>query len=268
MPKLGSGSLLSALRERYPLNEYALLEEVGNATGFRTQRHADAVAMGLWPSRGMEILGFEIKVDRRDWIRELKQPEKADVVAGYCDRWWIVATPDVVVPAELPPTWGLLEFAGKGLRIVKDAPKLEAKAPDRGFIAAMLRRAAEQSPGRRAIDEAVAVAKRETEERRGKAEDALIEAATRSVQRELDTLKKSVADFEEAAGVRIVDRWSSDVTKNTGARFGRLMRLLAEAEGGVSGIRSQRSALERALASIDELLGELNKAPVAELEEA
>lgn len=65
-----------------------------------------------------EILGFEVKVSRSDWLSELKKPEKADSLARYCDRWYLVISdPKIVKDGELPPTWGLL--CRKGDRLVE-----------------------------------------------------------------------------------------------------------------------------------------------------
>lgn len=141
--KPAAADIRVALRERFPPNSHALMFEVGNGTGSATRRHADAVAMGLWPSRGLEIEGVEIKVSRSDWKRELADHAKADAIQRYCDRWWIAAPKGLIPPAELPVTWGLLEFDGASLRQKVPAPKLEAAPPDRTFIAAMLRRASE-----------------------------------------------------------------------------------------------------------------------------
>lgn len=98
-----SQHVLSLLRERYPKDSHALITEVGNATGYATNRHADAIAMSLWPSRGLEIMGFEVKVSRSDWVSELKNPAKADAIALYCDTWWLVVSDaKIVQPGELP----------------------------------------------------------------------------------------------------------------------------------------------------------------------
>ena len=45
----------------------------------------DAVIMSLWPSRGLELHGVEIKVSRADWKREAADPAKAEAIAAYCD---------------------------------------------------------------------------------------------------------------------------------------------------------------------------------------
>lgn len=171
-----TSDMRSMLREMHPSGEWALMEEVAPRTGGGT-RYADAVAVNLWKSRGYAVHGFEIKVSRADWMRELKNPAKADEVFGYCDHWWVVAAPGIVRPEELPAGWGLLEPArkrGKGsqatmapdgdpaadasdpigtspvdlatkyrLATVVRAEKLDAKPLSREFFASLVRRSHE-----------------------------------------------------------------------------------------------------------------------------
>jgi hypothetical protein len=68
--------------------------------------------MNLYPSRGLEINGFEVTASRQDWIKELKSPEKSAPVQRFCDRRWIVAPAGIIQPGELPPTWGQFENGG------------------------------------------------------------------------------------------------------------------------------------------------------------
>ncbi len=99
----------AALKRRYDPKNFAFLWEVGNATGANCRRHADALAMSLWPSRGMVLIGHEIKASRSDWVKELDNPEKAEAVYQYCDRWYlVVGDASIVKPGELPATWGLM----------------------------------------------------------------------------------------------------------------------------------------------------------------
>lgn len=125
----------SALRAKYAAPEYALIFEVRNGTGFarRTARYADAIAMNLYPSRGLEIIGFEIKASRADWLRELKNPDKAEEIGKFCDRWYVViGDKDIVKPGELPACWGLIVPRGNGLCVPRhnwpDNPGHSAKA--------------------------------------------------------------------------------------------------------------------------------------------
>lgn len=70
----------------------------------------------------MAVHGFEVKVTRSDWLRELADPTKADEWARYCHHWWLVAPREVVKPGELPGGWGHLAPAGQRLRMVTEAP--------------------------------------------------------------------------------------------------------------------------------------------------
>lgn len=147
-----SAELVALVRKRYTGRDAAVFEQVANSTGARGDRYADVIALDLWPSAGLHLHGFEVKVSRGDWLRELRDPKKADAIARYCDCWWIVAAPAIVGRSELRPGWGLLEpheellhggAVAFDLRIVVSAKPSEPQPVlDRGFVAAILRRAA------------------------------------------------------------------------------------------------------------------------------
>jgi hypothetical protein len=144
-----AAELVDALRGHYAkARGWILLPQVRDATGARGNRTADAIALNAWPSRGLELHGFELKTYRGDWLRELKQPEKAESIFRYCDRWWIVtpAPSDggralaIVLPQELPHTWGLIHVgADGGALVAKEAGALSPAPLDRVFVAAMMR---------------------------------------------------------------------------------------------------------------------------------
>jgi hypothetical protein len=137
--------LLNALAIRYSPPEWAFLPHVRRGTGFSTNiRTADGIAMNLFPSRGMELMGFEVKCSRSDWLNELKKPHKAEEIAQFCDRWWLViADENFVKPGELPSTWGLITPHGNGLKCRKEAEKMQSKAIDKPFLGAIFRRVQE-----------------------------------------------------------------------------------------------------------------------------
>lgn len=140
--KIDTAAIRAAMLARWADPEYAIMWEVGNATGAQHTRFADAVIMSLWPSRGLELHGVEIKVSKYDWKREAADPSKAETIAAYCDRWWIHTSPNVIGDlSELPPAWGWREFDGKQWVTRREAEKTEAKTCDRRFLAALLRRA-------------------------------------------------------------------------------------------------------------------------------
>src|SRR3546814_15144887 len=74
---MNTAQINAALRARFCAPEWALLFNVGNATGATQRRWADAVAMNLYPSRGLELPGFDVKASRSDWLLEPKQPDKS-----------------------------------------------------------------------------------------------------------------------------------------------------------------------------------------------
>lgn len=203
LPKYAASDVFRALEKRYEQKAYALFAEVGNSTGFGCSRHADAIAMSLWPSRGLHIEGIEIKVSRADWLKELALPEKSDPIQGYCDFWWIaVGNAEIVQPGELPPTWGLLELKGEKLAVKVAAPKLDPKPLDRKFVAALLRRAAE------GVDARVRTARSEGLQQ-GRAEGPEgHKHALQRIESAKESVERSVREFEEASGVKI-DHWNA-----------------------------------------------------------
>jgi hypothetical protein len=178
--------------------EWALFHEVAEATGMG-RRRADAIAVNLWESRGLGIHGFEIKVSRQDWLRELRDPSKAESIQKNCDHWWVVATKGVVARDELPPTWGLYSVDGRGLTCDVKAPKLENGHVDgvRGFLASLLRRSAQANEAD--------IARRVREETQAIQARAIEDAARRSreTNRHYELLKEQVDAFERNAGIRI-----------------------------------------------------------------
>lgn len=135
-------SIVSFLHEKvWTKPAYAVLRQVRNATGFPGQvRTADALAVSLWPSRGISLTGVEVKVSRSDWLRELKQDKTAEI-QKYCNSWFVVAPEKVIEPAEIPAHWGCIELNGskRGYKTVKAAAALKPQPLSLGFIASILK---------------------------------------------------------------------------------------------------------------------------------
>lgn len=123
----------------------AFIPEFRCATGYTRESRADAIAMSLWPSskNGMELVGFELKISRSDWLHELKNPYKADPIKQFCDRWYVVTANSGIVkyPDELPEGWGLIFAEENKLVTFIEAKKLTPKEIDRPFLGALMRRA-------------------------------------------------------------------------------------------------------------------------------
>jgi hypothetical protein len=90
----------------------------------RGQRIADYIAIDTWASSGYALHGHEVKVTRSDLLAELRQPEKAEAFARYCDYWWLVIpTKELLRPTDaIPETWGVMVVvAGSKLRVLRSA---------------------------------------------------------------------------------------------------------------------------------------------------
>lgn len=137
-------NIFEALRDRFSPPEWAYFREVRNGTGFsrKTTRIADALAFSLYPSRGLELHGIEVKCSRPDWIRERKDPEKAEEIGRFCHRWWLATEFGVIKDvSEIPPAWGWLELKEGEIRQKKEASKRVAEPLDLPMIASILRKA-------------------------------------------------------------------------------------------------------------------------------
>lgn len=196
-------AVLVALRDHFPNGEFAVIPQVPNGTSMRKTRTADALVMGLWESRGIYLHGVEIKVNRNDWAKEKKNPEKAEAIAKYCDFWWIAAGNErVVATAELPVNWGLLAADPRGkLKIVKRAVQLEPAPITRTFLAGLMR----------AIDKATVPFDQFDAMFKTKLDAAIAErdkwhnsdTQLARANEQLTNLRNGVEAFEKASGIKI-----------------------------------------------------------------
>lgn len=209
---IGAGTISNLLAAKYCPPTWAYLEQVRNRTGYGRERYADGVAFNLWPSQGMEVHGFEVKVDRPDLMRELRDPGKAGAIQRFCDRWWLVlADEKLIQPGELPPTWGLMVVVGDKvpkLKSVTAAPKLEPEPLARTFVASVMRNFEQNFVAKRVHDDlkrdierqAKELATQQFQQMQNRADNG-----TASVRIENDNLKAKIQRFEELAGVSITD---------------------------------------------------------------
>ncbi|MHB1297272.1 MAG: hypothetical protein ACYC0B_01985 [Gemmatimonadaceae bacterium] len=142
-PTMSAARLRELLAVRYAMPEWHLEEEV-TFLG----RRLDAVAFGLWKGggRAYRTIGFELKVSRADWLRELSQLEKAAGWMAAVDQFVIVAPKEMIPPSELPVGWGLLECTERQLRVkVHPAKATPGETLPREVVARVLARQVERS---------------------------------------------------------------------------------------------------------------------------
>lgn len=198
-----TGSLKDALLRSFSQPEYATFFEVADGTGAHASRYADAVSMACWPSRGLKLIGFEVKASRSDWLREKKNPKKSVAVQRYCNQWILVTAPGVVELGELPDTWGHMELHGRKLVTVTKAPGLTAEPPTREFMAAMLRRAAQATES--VLKARVAA---ELQDARAAMDKEIAEAVARKTERNAAAFA-ACERFKAVTGVDLFGRWDS-----------------------------------------------------------
>lgn len=235
-PKLRTEQIRATLRTRFCQPEWALFFEVADGTGASQRRWADAVAMNMWGSRGLAIHGFEIKVSRSDWKRELANAAKAESFAGFCDFWTIVAPKGMIPLDELPPGWGLLEVDAN-LKLIQrvSGPRYEDPAPlTRSFVASLLRSAAkvDESIVRGAIEIARGDWEKTVEER--------IRQRTEYLRSDGAEALKLLDEFKELSGIDLRSyKWDAK----------KLHKALTIAE---SGIIDRWGGLERMVQHLEE----------------
>lgn len=132
-----------ALEKKYGDDGYIVLTEVRNTTGYSGKsRYADALVFQMYPSRGLSVIGYEFKKSRSDWLKELRNPSKADSFFPYCHEWYLLTANknDIAKKEEIPEPWGwqYLTTTGK-IRSAKKPVKNDNPILDYGFIFSVFR---------------------------------------------------------------------------------------------------------------------------------
>lgn len=255
--KKTTADIRSAVKNYFCAPAWATFFEVHDSTGFAT-RSADALTMSLYPSRGLELYGLEFKASRADWLRELKQPEKADIIASQCDRWAIVTTDtSILKEEELPDWWGWYICSGVSLRVKKRPQSNPHKSPiSKEFLAAILRRAAET------ISAAPVAAKKELDVMYSKGfkdgnewnEDEIEKARTQHRE-----LSDKVSWFECETGLKVNEGWGWRDDTITAQQFNLIANLLIGNRSGshVKDLKKWHGWMVESLRSIHESINTL-----------
>lgn len=231
--------------------EFALLPFVRNAAGFKANRTFDAVAVSLWQSRGFTIHIYEVKCSRSDWLRELKDPSKADAATAFGDYFSVVVSDrSIVRDGELPPTWGLLAVHGTKLRTITHAPLLPGADPTkpipRSVLVPMLRSAGA------ALDVAPLELRMAREEGQRMARGHY-EVEMHTLRDELARAKATLATIEDATGLKFRGYNSEERI----VRAAVAIRAVLAGDGAEDKARQQLGAVRQQLANA---LDAINKA--------
>lgn len=195
-------SVHDALRGKYQAPHYVLMFEVRDSTGFDSTRSADAMAISLYQTKGREVIGFEIKHARSDWLRELKQPDKAEEIGKFCDYFYLVTQDDSIARIdELPMPWGWMVVKGQRLKVMKKPERMQPRPLDRPMLCSLLYTLREhcQSETKKQIREEVDAGVKSHHS--GQAWEI------ENLKKKMAELEKAVKDFEDASGVQIRSGW-------------------------------------------------------------
>ena len=238
-----------AIAAKFSQPHYITLFEVRDATGFDSSRSADAIAIGMYRSRGREIIGFEIKTARSDWLREMKQPEKAERIGKFCDWFYLVTNDESVARTEeLPLTWGWMVLKGERLKIVKKPERIQAATLDRNMICSLL-----YATRKQAVEEFDTLVKERVEQRL-KEHDSSVEYQLQQAHDTSKNLRKQIDEFEQASGLSI--RWGDqakigDAVKRFMAQENAVEKYKDELKWVLSRATSLAKTVEQELAKIN-----------------
>lgn len=197
------------LLDKLEMQGVLLLREVRNAGGFNADRSLDGMSIGTWPSKGHHLTGYEVKISRQDWLKEMSDLTKADAFRPFCKYFYLVSAQKVAEEHEIPETWGWLEWDGRRMVCRKKAPKNEqiAQLPA-GMMAAMFKRT-EDSAYQRGGN-----ATRRQMEAQIADFDARLKQGVDQELRWQKTMNENVRAFLARAGLRPTEYALADLTKD------------------------------------------------------
>lgn len=143
----GSGDpTLAAIKRRHSdwrgLVDGVLVFEMPTGTGYRhgEPNRIDAWHMSVLPAQNFHRTSYEVKVSRRDFVRELRHPLKRRAAMRVSNQFYFVAPMGVIRVEEVPLGCGFLELEGGKLREVVKAPHRDGEPSSWAFFAAFARR--------------------------------------------------------------------------------------------------------------------------------
>lgn len=119
--------------------------EMGDRSHRAIRRRVDFAALSFFRQNTCEVA--EVKVSRRDFLNELKDPEKRKPAFENSSAAWFVCAPDVCEEPEVPEGWGyMLCDEHCHLHVVRKAPKRPLAGLTTRFVARFMERSSEPLP--------------------------------------------------------------------------------------------------------------------------
>jgi hypothetical protein len=263
-----------AITRMFPEREYIVMPQVAFAVSGEGVRIADLLVASRWQSRDSLLRGFEIKTTRASYKHELKEPEKGDIPARYCDLWTILAPAGLLSRSYVPENWGLWELADGQFSTRYAAKPLTPKDLPRSVMVSILQAAFHKIDAKLADEDIVQAHKEGVSEGRRKGREGMA-AMTQAFadrlqekQNEIDEIKGFLIDIGLPADSRC------DKQSRAFARVNMIMRVFRTHWGShipeeslikairyiaTRGIQNFRPGLEHARATFARLLEDVNE---------
>lgn len=125
------------------------IREARSGTGYSALNMRSFDFLAISSKAGNEVIGYEVKASRADFLNDLKDPEKQKSLRCFARRFYYVAPKGIIKPEELPAWAGLYELsyseAQKNWYLTKsiEAPEIHNFPPTWGFVAACIRNSRE-----------------------------------------------------------------------------------------------------------------------------
>lgn len=142
-----------ALRQKYPSPAWVYMPELrcgpaanahNDKESIDNRRRMDGFAMSMHPNKNLKRIGFEIKVTRMDFLREMNgDSEKRMPAMSLTNEFYYVVPKGMVKVDEIPKDCGLMEYhpyPDDFVKIVKRAQVRDSQPPTWEFVASLLRR--------------------------------------------------------------------------------------------------------------------------------
>jgi hypothetical protein len=136
---LSTHLIIDVIRAEYNSdNGWMVFTEISSA---KATRRADVIAINAWRTRKQEIVVFEIKRSKSNFMAEIKDPLKRAEFMKICERFYFVAPMGILEKKDIPEDCGLYEVTEDGTMVqTKFAKKRKVDKPSWSFALRILQK--------------------------------------------------------------------------------------------------------------------------------
>lgn len=122
--RLDEAAILDLLSAKHGNGKWFFWRQFRDRTGFACQRTIDGLAVAKYSSDSYRVIAYEVKVDRQDFLSDVRQPEKRGAFMDQTNQFYYVTPWELVEKNEIPEGCGLIWVTKNGakLRLQREAP--------------------------------------------------------------------------------------------------------------------------------------------------